>query len=450
MRRTIALLVPVLAAAVLAPPAAAQSGDSDGIFPFPWHRIDLDNGFRAYFVEAGAPGQIAYVSMVRTGARDEVETGRTGFAHFFEHMMFRGTDKYPNYDAVTERIGAARNAFTSNDMTVYYVVAASDYLEQIVDLESDRFKNLKYPEQAFRTEAGAVLGEYQNSANSAFSVLDRTVRETAFQEHTYRHQTIGFEQDVRAMPEGYQYSIDFHRRFYRPENVVLVIAGDFDVAEAERLVREHYEDWEPGYQPPDIPIEPVQTERRTEVVEYDGRTLPIVSLNWKGPAWDPDDRIAVAAEVLGAVAFGSNSDLYRQLVIEEQKVQFLQAGFFLSRDPDLLSVTTMVTDPANVDEVRADVLAEARRFQSELVEPDELAATKSAMKYGFLMGLETAQDAAFALIGTVIDTGTAEALNRYYETLESVTPEDVREAARRYLVEQKLTDVTLVQKEGIS
>jgi zinc protease len=433
-----------------ATPVAAQDGEPEGIFPFPFTRIDLDNGFRAYFVRAGAPGQIAYVSMVRTGARDEVEEGKTGFAHFFEHMMFRGTDKYPNYDGVTERMGAARNAFTSNDMTVYYLVAASDYLEQIVDLESDRFMNLKYPEQAFRTEAGAVLGEYQNSAYSAFSVLDRAIRETAFTQHTYRHQTIGYEADVRAMPEGYQYSIDFHRRFYRPENVVLVVAGDFDWAEAERLVREYYTDWSPGYEAPDIPTEPEQTERRTDLVEYDGRTLPMLSLNWKGPAWDPDDPVAVASSVLGSVAFGSNSDLYRSLVIEEQKVQFLQAGFGQSRDPDLLTVASMVTNPADMDDVRARILATAERFKEELVDAETLEKTKSAMKYGFLMGLETAQDAAFALIGTVINTGTAEALDRYYRTLEGVTAEDVREAARRYLQESTLTDVTLVQKEGVS
>ena len=123
-------IAPMLLAGLVAMSAAGQvqaQGDG-GIFPFEYRQLDLDNGFRAYFINAGAPGQLAYVSMVRTGARDEVEEGRTGFAHFFEHMMFRGTDKYPNYDGVTESLGAARNAFTSNDMTVYYLVAGSEYL----------------------------------------------------------------------------------------------------------------------------------------------------------------------------------------------------------------------------------------------------------------------------------------------------------------------------------
>lgn len=99
---------------VLAPGAdALRAQEPDGIFPFEYETIRLDNGLKAYLIHAGAPGQVAYVSLVRTGARDEVEEGRTGFAHFFEHMMFRGTAKYPDYDGVTERMGAARNAGTT-------------------------------------------------------------------------------------------------------------------------------------------------------------------------------------------------------------------------------------------------------------------------------------------------------------------------------------------------
>jgi zinc protease len=385
--------------------------------------------------------------MVRTGARDEVEEGKTGFAHFFEHMMFRGTKKYPNYDGITESVGAARNAFTSNDMTVYYLVAASEYLEQIVDLESDRFMNLDYSVEGFRTEAGAILGEYQQGAYSAGSVLDRAVRETAFQEHTYRHQTIGLEADVRAMPEGYEYSREFFRRFYRPENVVVVIAGDFDWGEGESLLRRYYGGWQAGYEPPAIPVEPEQTAARHETVRYEGRTLPILSFNWKAPAWSATDRLAVATEVLGLVAFGRNSAINRRLVLEEQRLQNLSPGFGLERDPTVVSLTAMVTNPDDVEAVKGEILAAVARARDELVEPKLLADTKSALKYGFLMGLETAQDAAFSLIGPVINTGTVEAVDDYYRTLESLTPEDIRDAARRILVDEGLTQVTLLQAE---
>jgi zinc protease len=426
-------------------PAFAGAQTTGGIFPFPSHVVRLDNGFTAYVIPAGAPGQIAVVSMVRTGSRDEVEPGKSGFAHFFEHMMFRGTERYPNYDGVTAAMGAARNAFTSSDMTVYYLVAANEYLEQILDLESDRFRNLRYAEPDFRTEAGAVLGEYQQSATTPFGFLNEKVRETAWDRHTYRHTTIGFEADVRAMPEGYDYSLTFYRRFYRPENVVLVIAGDVAPDRAAALIRRYYGPWQPGYAAPDVPAEPAQTAPRTRTVEYPGRTLPVLSMNWKGPAWSAGDRLAVATEVLGRVAFGSNSDLYRRLVIRDRVVQSLNAGFGLQRDPALISVTATVTDPARVEAVAAAIRETAARFQAEPPDAQQLADTKRAMKYGFLMGLETAQSVAFAMISFVINTGGVEAVEDYYRTLDAVTPDDVRAAARRYLVETGLTAVTMVQ-----
>ncbi len=431
--------------------ACADRGESEGpIFPFDYRLVELDSGFKAYLIRAGAPGQIAYVSMVRTGAREEVEEGRTGYAHFFEHMMFRGTEKYPDYDGVTESIGASRNAFTSNDYTVYYLVASNEYLEQIADLESDRFRNLAYSEADFRTEAGAILGEYQQGAMSPGSYLDRHLRLTAWDRHTYRHQTIGFEEDVRAMPEGYEYSLSFYDRFYRPENVVLVLAGDFDVDDAERMVREHYGGWEPGYVPPAVEEEPEQEAPRELLLEYPGRTLPVIDMDFKGPAWSATNRIAVATEVLGRVAFGSNSNLYRKLVIQEGRVQNLAGGFDLQRDPTLLSIATMVNDTADVDAVKREIGRTVLHFKNELVDETLLANAKSNMKYEFLMGLETGQQVAFSMMPFVINTGGIEAVEEYFRTLESVTGEDVRTAAQRYLQENRSTTVTMVQAEGRS
>jgi zinc protease len=445
LARTWLTLVALVAIAdAWATPAAAQ----EPVFPFEYEKLELENGFTAYLVEGGAPGQISHVNMVRTGSRDEVEPGRSGFAHFFEHMMFRGTERYPDYDGMTSSMGAARNAFTSNDMTVYYLTLSNEYLEQVIDLEADRFQNLSYTEDVFRTEAGAILGEYQQGRLTPGRFMDEAVRAVAWDRHTYGHTTIGLEPDIRAMPEGYEYSLDFYRRHYRPENVVLVLAGDFEVERAKRLIREHYEGWEPGYVSPDIPVEARQTAPRDSVVVYPGRTLPILSINHKAPAWSATDTVAVALEVLGRAAFGPNSELNRRLVLQERRVQYLGAGFGLARDPSLVTLSTMVTDPADVDAVRSEILAEVERFRHDLVDEQTLNAVKSNMKYGFLMGLEEAQGIAFSLISFVINTGTMEAVEDYFRTLDGVTPEHMREAARRYLVPEGRTIVTLVQAEG--
>ena len=440
--------MPLFIAAALLAGALADSASPQPsrVFPFPYEVVELENGFRAYLIKAGAPGQIAYVSFVRTGSRDEVEPGKSGFAHFFEHMMFRGTEKYPNYDAETTKMGAFRNASTWADQTAYYLVANTEYLEKIMDIESDRFQNLKYSEPDFRTEAGAILGEYQQGAREPQRFLGEKIREAAFTKHTYRHTTIGFEADVRAMPNAYEYSKSFYQRFYRPENVVLVVAGDFDVAQAKGLVRKYYGGWKRGYVAPPIEAEPAQAAPRDLTVKYPGRTLPILSINYKAPAWNPTDRTGVALEVLGQVAFGANSTLFRKLVLDERRVQGLGPSFGLSRDPFLVSIQTMVNTPADVKAVESEIQATVRKFQETLVDPKQLADTKSNIKYGFLMGLETAQDVAFAVMQTVVSTGRLEPIDDYYRTLDAVTPEDIREAARKYLVETGRTTITMVQE----
>ncbi len=437
---------PVVLALLLVLGGAATGQAQTRVFPFPYEIVELKNGFRAYLIKAGAPGQIAYVSIVRTGSRDEVEPGKSGFAHFFEHMMFRGTKKYPRYDEETTKMGAFRNASTWADQTAYYLVANTEYLDKIMDIESDRFQNLEYSEADFRTEAGAILGEYQNGAREPQRWLDEKVRETAFKKHTYAHTVIGYEADVRAMPEGYEYSRSFYQRFYRPENVVLVIAGDFDTAKAKALITKYYSGWTPGYKAPAIQPEPPQTEPRERTAHYPGRTLPILTITYKAPAWNAKDRTGVALEVLGQIAFGSNSALYRKLVLQERRVQSLFPIFGRSRDPYLVRVQAMVANPKETQAIESEILAEMKKFQETLVDPKKLADTKSSIKYGMLMGMETAQDVAFSVMQPVVNTGRLEALEDYMKTLESLTPEDLREAARKYLIDSGRTTITMVQE----
>jgi zinc protease len=416
------------------------------VFGFPYESIELSNGLRAYFIKAPTPGQFAFVSYVRTGSRDEVDPGRSGFAHFFEHVMFSGTERYPDYDGETTRIGAFRNASTGPDSTQYYVVANSEYLEKVIDIESDRFQNLRYDEPTFRTEAGAVLGEHQQGQLDPQRWLTEHLRAAVFKVHPYRHSTIGLEADVRAMPTGYEYSKAFFDRFYRPDNVVLVVAGDFDVATARALVTKHYTGWKRGYNAPAIVPEPPQTAARAVTVRYPGRTLPILAVSYRAPAWDPADRRAVALTVLGQVAFGPNSALFRKLVLRERRAQSLTPAFGLSRDPYIVAVQATISDPAQTRAIESEILATVSTFQDRLIETRPLGDAKANLRYGFLMGLEAALDVAFATRQSITSTGRLEPLEQYYATLDAVTAEDVRDAARRYLVESGRTIVTMVQE----
>jgi zinc protease len=212
------------------------------------------------------------------------------------------------------------------------------------------------------------------------------------------------------------------------------------------LINKYYGNWKPGYKAPAIETEPPQKAARERTVEYPGRTLPILSINYKAPAWNPTDRTAVALEVLGQVAFGANSPLYRKLVLQERRVQTLFPSFGLWRDPYLASVQTMVSDPADVEKVEAEIMTEIRRFQQDLVDPKQLADTKSNIKYGYLMGMEAALDVTFGVMQPIVSTGRLAAIEDYYRTLDTLTPEDLREAARKYLVDTGRTTITMVQE----
>jgi zinc protease len=202
-----------LSAALLLLASCGSPGPSDqaDIFPYRWENHDLKNGLRAVLVDSGYPNLVGLYVIVQAGSRNEVEPGKTGFAHLFEHMMFRGTPKYPSekWDEITQAAGAETNAYTSDDRTVYHAVFAAEDLERILELEADRFANLEYSEEVFRTETRAVLSEYNKSFANPFRKLDETMRKTAFDRHTYRHTTIGFEEDIEAMPELYEYGLEF-------------------------------------------------------------------------------------------------------------------------------------------------------------------------------------------------------------------------------------------------
>ena len=237
---------------VLGHPAArgaeSPQPESRPIFPFPIQQTTLGNGLGVISVPFDSPGIIAYYTVVRTGSRNEVEKGLSGFAHFFEHMMFRGTEKYPQekYNNVLKSLGADSNAFTTEDWTCYHMTIPSSALGKAAEIEADRFQNLKYDEPSFQKEARAVLGEYNKNASSPFLKLDEAMQNTAFTTHTYKHTTIGFLEDIKDMPNQYAYSKVFFDRWYRPENCTIVVTGDVKHAELVSLVKAHYGSWERG------------------------------------------------------------------------------------------------------------------------------------------------------------------------------------------------------------
>ncbi len=430
------------AAGALAARPAASAGKA---FPF---RIDgkvLGNGLHLYAIHYDSPGLIAYYTVVRTGSRNEVEPGHTGFAHFFEHMMFRGTEKYPadRYNQVVKEIGADSNAFTSDDLTVYHLLAGKESLPTIVEIEADRFQHLQYSNAAFQKESRSILGEYNKGASNPFQPLDEKLQDLAFSRHTYKHTTIGFLKDVEDMPNQYDYSRQFFDRYYRPDNVQVIVAGDVESAKFFALAEKAYGGWKKGPARPEVPVEPPQKKEERGVVEWKSATLPIIFMGYHTPAFSTTSIDGAALDVLSELLFSDRAPLHKRLVLDEQKVVELGGGPDLHRDPFLFEIYARVKQEKDVPAVEKDVENEIAKFAANPPDAKTVAETVSHLRYAFARSLNTADRVAVTAARSVALTGRPDAFNDYYALVAKVTPAEVSAAARKYFSATNRTVVDL-------
>jgi len=414
-------------------------------FPFAYTQQDLPNGLRLVTIPTDSPNLVSIYIVVQTGSRNEVEPGKSGFAHLFEHMMFRGTEKYPpeKYNQILQRAGAASNAFTSDDLTAFYTTFSKEDLAEILAMEADRFQTLKYTPEYFKTETGAVLGEFNKNSSDPEEKLDEVLHDTAFDRHTYKHTTMGFLKDVQDMPNQYDYSLKFFDRYYRPEYTTIVVAGDVDAKQVRALVDKSWGNWKRGSYHPDIPVEPAQQGPRENNIDWPSPTLPLIEIAFHGPAYSDADKDWAALDALATLAFGRNSDLHEKLVVREQKVDRLIGDMSQSVDPNLFAIEARVKKPEDVSYVRTQILDTIKRFQDELVPGEKLSAVQSRERYGFTMQLDNTQSVAAAVARYIALRRTPDTIDKLYSIYSQLTPEDIRAAARKYLTENNRTIVTL-------
>ena len=419
-------------------------------FPYPRVVAKLENGLDVVVVPMDAPGLVAHYVVVRTGSRNETEPGRSGFAHFFEHMMFRGTPRFPpeKYNDVLKGLGADGNAFTTDDWTCYHVTSAASALETVMDLESDRFMHLEYGVEAFQKEAGAVLGEYNKNYSIPLNALLEKLQDTAYTTHTYKHTTMGFLADIERMPQLYDHSRDFFRRWYRADNAALVVAGDVVPERVIELARRYYGPWKPGAASLVTPVEPPQGGERTAHLPWSAPTLPLLTMAYHAPAFDAASVRLRALDAFAQAEFAPTSPLYKELVLERQWVDALVAMAEDHRDPTLFFVLARVKDKALIPEVRSAIERTLENAATKAPTDERLAAVRSRLRYGFLSGLLTPDQAALTVGHYVQLAGDCGAVDRSFETLEAVSPEDVRRAAAETFAPSNRTVVTLVHDEA--
>ena len=416
------------------------------ILPFEAVETMLTNGLRVVVVPTGFPNLVSLQIPVKTGSRNEVEPGKSGFAHFFEHMMFRGTERYPAaaYQSVVTRSGARQNAYTTDDFTNYHMTFAKEDLDALLEIEADRFMHLAYSEEDFRTESQAILGEYNKSASDPLTKLLEVQRDAAFSVHTYKHTTMGFLADIEDMPNQLEYSRTFFDRWYRPEHTTVIVAGDVTPDEVVPMVERHFGAWPPGRLPvPDVPQEPPATGPVTAHVPWPAPTLPWLAVAFHGPAFSDEETDFTAIDMLVDLLFGETSDLHQRLVQEEQVVDRLMPYLPASEDPGLVTVFARMRDAASAGQVRDAILDTVRMARSRQVDGTRLAEAKSNARYGFARTLDNSESIAGTLARYVRFRRSYGTLNNLFRVYDRLTPADLRDAAQTYFTDANLVFTTL-------
>jgi zinc protease len=441
------LLTTLLLLGLIMPIAASPAAK---IFPYKYFTDDLPNGLRVITIPTDYPNIVALYIVVGAGSRNEVEPGKSGFAHLFEHLMFRGTEKFPTakYEEIMKKAGADSNAYTTDDRTVYHTVFSKEDLDQIMMLEADRFQNLKVPVDLFKTETKAVLGEYNKNASNPVRKMYEVLRDTAYQTHTYKHTTMGFLRDIENFPNMYEYSLEFFKRYYRPEYTTITVVGDVKHENVLQLVNKYWSNWQRGSYVPQIPNEPEQTHELSANIDWPQATLPLVMVSFTGPAYSDEQKDLAAMDLIAALGFSPTSELYQRLVIKEQKVDTLFSDFEDHRDPYLLIVGARVKDAKDVGYVKNEITKTFNSFKTASVQKDKLDAVKSNLRYSFALSLNDSEAIAANLAPYVGLRRTPETINKLYELYTVITPEDIQSMARKYFVDTHRTIVTLSHKEN--
>ncbi|CAM4228479.1 M16 family metallopeptidase [Pseudoalteromonas byunsanensis] len=422
-----------------------QKQTNNKVFSQDYVLEELENGLRVMVVKTDYPDVVSVHIPVSVGSRDEVESGRTGFAHFFEHMMFKGSKKYPKdvYADILKNSGVDNRAYTTNDYTNYYLSFSKQHLDKVLEIEADIFQNLTYTEAQFRTEALTVKGEYlKNNANPLRQLLS-AARKEAFDKHTYKHTTMGFFEDIEAMPDQMAYGQTFFERFYNPEYVSLVIVGDVDPQETIAMVKKHWGDWERGDYVSKVPQEPKQSAPKYVHKQSEGLPGHWLLVSYKGAAWQSETKDRAALDLISDLYFSETSDLYQQLVVEKQIASQMLTYNPETKDPGLLHVFVKVENAEDLATVRDAINQTYAKARTELVNEDKLNALKSNRKYSFINGLDSSGAIASRLAEYMHFERDPEVINQLYATADAISAEDIKAIANKYFVDSNRTTVTM-------
>jgi len=435
MFRTAVRAVALTLALAFAAPAVA----ADTVPPIVYKERTLANGLKVYSSVDKTTPNVTVQVWYGVGSKDD-PVGRSGFAHLFEHMMFKATRDMPSetIDRMTEDVGGFNNASTYDDFTNYYEVVPANHLQRLLWVEAQRLGSLVVDEAVFKSERDVVKEELRQSVLSQpygrlFYLL---LPQASYAVHPYKRPGIGSIEELDAA------TIDdvraFHAAYYRPDNAALIVIGNFDEAELNAWVDKYFG----PLKRPATPIKRVTAVEppRTKAGVYEGYgpnvPLPAVAITWLAPrAADPD---APALTVLDAIlSSGKSSRLYDSLVYQQQVAAEVFSDASLPEQPGMIMVGAVLSGGKTIADGEKALLAQVARLRDAPPTDAELSEAKNELIAAKLRARETIDGRAFALGHALRTAGDASLANRELAELQAVTAADVQRVARKYLADDR-------------
>ena len=421
--------------------------------------VHLQNGLEIKLKEIHTAPLISSWTWYRVGSRDELP-GVHGISHWVEHMQFKGTERFPAeiVEKAVARAGGVWNAFTYLDWTTYFETMPADKVDLALELEADRMMNTSYEENEVESERTVIISERQGRENSPGFWLSEAIHNAAFRTHSYNHVIIGDLVDLESIQK--EDLVNHYKTYYKPNNAVVAIAGDFDREEMLDRITELYQDIPRGEDPPRVerPERPQRGEHRL-VVEGPGETVLGDVVYHTPQASDPDffpllimDSILTGPQGLNMFGGGNISNktsrLYNRMVEDQEVVVDVHGGLPATIDPYLYSINFILHPNATLDDALATLDGEIKRIQDDLPSDDEIQRAVKQTQALFAYGGESVTNQAFWM-GFSEMFASYEWVTGYLENIAAVTPQDVQRVAREYLKDRnRVVGVYQPQNKG--
>jgi len=400
--------------------------------PVDYKETKLPNGLTVITHEDRSTPVINLQIWFHIGSKDE-KTGRTGFAHLFEHLMFKGSAnvKPEEHDKIISNVGGVTNAYTNDDVTVYWETFPANYLEKVLWLEADRLTSLNVSDANFASEREVVKEErLTRIENPPYGDLIEVLYKSAFDVHPYKHITIGSMDDLNAATIADVR--EFFETYYVPNNATMVISGDFNTDQALGLVRKYFGDIPRGKREitrTDVKEPPHTKEKR--VTHSKAVPLPAYVAGYYVPEDGHADSYAltIASQILSS---GRSSRIYQSLVYDKQLAIQAEASGNFTEDPNLFFAIVIMNRGKSLDEAEKALNAELMRLTTEGVGDKELRKAKNAIKSQYAFGRQSVQQKADALGHAAVIHGDTASVNNEYDLFMKVTKEDIMRVAKQY------------------